>query len=121
MYRYHKFNYLSQNFQLSKSNSYEVKGLISVRKILVEVGHLRPNNSYPEHGLLMTELSSQTPKTSLVKHGKRLRNTIILKSTISSKNKWAFLDKLLNIIAPLISDLQEVKVARHSKSSALYK
>jgi hypothetical protein len=87
MLRYNKFDYLSRNFQLSKNVVYDLSNTISIDSVKVEVGHLKPNNTYPEHALLLTELSSQSPTASLVKHGKKLKNTIILTSTVSSVNK----------------------------------
>lgn len=87
MFRYQKFNYLAQSFQLSKNAVYNLDSLILVKDIKLEVGHLKPNNTHPEHGLLLFELSNQAPEVRLIKHGKRLKNTILLGSTVSSFRK----------------------------------
>lgn len=73
--------------QISKHSIYTLDNTISVKSVKVDVGHLKPNSAYPEHGLLLTELAGQAPCAHLVKHGKRLRNTIILNSTVSSSRK----------------------------------
>jgi hypothetical protein len=85
MLRYQKYNYLTQNFQLSKFHVYNSNNLVSFSKLEIQAGHFKPNSTHVEHGLLLANLSGQVPVTELFKHGKRLRNSVLIKATIQSK------------------------------------
>jgi len=106
MFRYKKFNYLANSFQVSKCPVYCVNSLVSLKSVSVQLGHLKPNITYPEHGLLLAELAGQIPNATLIKHGKRLKSTIVLNTSLCSMHKWRFLDKLLHVIMPLASDMK---------------
>lgn len=109
MVRYQKYNYLTQNFQLSKFRVYKNNQLVSFSRLEIQAGHFKPNSTHVEHGLLLANISGQVPVTELFKHGKRLRNSVLIKTTIQSKWKWAVIDKFLNTFLPAISDLTTYK------------
>jgi hypothetical protein len=85
MLRYQKYNYLAQNLQLSKAKIFNLSNLVSVQKLAIEAGHFKPTSTYVEHGLLLTNICGQIPQTKLYKHGKRLRNTVIIQSIMQTK------------------------------------
>lgn len=87
MMRYQKYNYLVQSFQLSKLSMYKTNDLVSLKSIDMQAGHFKPNSTYVEHGLLLTNITGQAPTASLIKHGKRLRNTVILKTSTPTVHK----------------------------------
>ena len=85
MFRYQKYNYLTQGFQLSKFQMFKNSDLVSLVKLDIQAGHFKPNSTYVEHGLLVTNITGQVPEIKLIKHGKRLRNSIIIKTSIQTK------------------------------------
>jgi hypothetical protein len=113
--RYQKYNYLTQNFQLSKSKVFKTTKLISIKSLDILAGHFKPTSTFVEHGLLLTNICGQIPYTKLFKHGKRLKNTVTIQTSTSSKWKWSILDKFLTSFLPSISDLKEY----NSKKSKL--
>jgi hypothetical protein len=82
MLRYQKYNYLAQNFQLSKFQMFKNKDLVSVLKLDIQAGHFKPNTTHVEHGLLVANITGQVPVTELFKHGKRLRNSVLIKTSV---------------------------------------
>lgn len=120
MNRYFKYNYIVQNYQLSKFNIYNKEKFISINELEVNAGHFKPNNLYVEHGLLLSNITSLTPQTVLFKHGKRLKNTVLLKTKISSIYKWEVLDNFLNLFIPLIGDLKQPYLKRSKHESYKY-
>lgn len=105
MLRFQKYNYLTQNFQLSKFRIHKNVDVVSLDKLEIQAGHFKPNSTHVEHGLLLANISGQIPVTELFKHGKRLRNSVLIKTTIQTKWKWAVIDKFLNTFLTSISDL----------------
>jgi hypothetical protein len=53
----------------------------------LQAGHFKLSQICIEHALMFTNLAGQLPTMQLFQHGKRLRNTILLKSLITSKKK----------------------------------
>jgi len=86
MVRYQKYNYLTNSFQLSKSNTFKSNTFISVTNLQVQAGHFKLNSFHGEQGLLLTSLTNQFPKLDVFTHGKKLKNTVLLTSNIN-KNK----------------------------------
>lgn len=117
MFRYQKYNYLVKNLQLSKIKVYKPSELVSINSLDIQAGHFKPTNTFVEHGLLVTNISGQTPVTILFKHGKRLRNTVTINNSIQSKWKWAVLDKFLNTFLPVIGDLKSYKTKKSKAST----
>jgi len=87
MNRYHKYNHLVQNYQLSKFNIYNKEKTINISELEINAGHFKPNSLNVEHGLLLSNVTGLLPQIVLFKHGKRLKNTVLLKTKISSINK----------------------------------
>lgn len=116
MLRYQKYNYLTKNFQLSKSKVYDLSNIVTIKNVTVQAGHFKPTSTFVEHGLLVTNITGQIPVTNLFKHGKRLRNTVTIKNNVQTKWKWAVLDKFLNTFLPAIGDLKAYKT-KNSKIS----
>lgn len=112
MLRYQKYNYLTQGFQISKFRVFKNKDLVALNKLEIQAGHFKPNGAYVEHGLLIANLTAQIPVIELFKHGKRLRNSVIIKTTVQTKWKWAVIDKFLNIFLTAISDLTLYKAKK---------
>ena len=84
MLRYQKHNYLVKNWQLSKFSIYKLNDMVEAKTIDIQAGHFRPGSTYVEHGLMVMNLTGQTPKVEIFKHGKRQRPTLLLKTTLSS-------------------------------------
>lgn len=84
--RYKKYQYLTKNFQISKTQT-SINNLVSLRALDIQVGHFKPASTFVEHGLLLANISSQIPVVSIHKHGKRLRTTVLLKTTLQSDRK----------------------------------
>jgi hypothetical protein len=84
MLRYQKYNYLTQAFQLSKFQMFKNKDLVSLAKLDVQAGHFKPNSTYVEHGLLVANIVGQVPVIELFKHGKRLRNSVLIKTSVQT-------------------------------------
>jgi hypothetical protein len=114
--RYQKYNYLTKNFQLSKSKVFKMTNLISIKNLDILAGHFKPTGTFVEHGLLITNICGQIPYTELFKHGKRLKNTVTVQTSVSSKWKWAVLDKFLTSFLPSISDLRGYTSKKHKSS-----
>lgn len=55
--------------------------MVDVEKIDIQAGHFRPGSTYVEHGLLVMNITGQTPKIEIFTHGKRQRHTLLLKTT----------------------------------------
>jgi hypothetical protein len=87
MSRYEKYNHILQSLQLSKHNIYRVSKLVTVSNLRVQAGHFKLNGFFAEHAIMLLLLTGQMSKTELFKHGKRLKNTVLLSSDISNKNK----------------------------------
>jgi len=85
MLRYQKYNYLTQGFQLSKFQMFKNSDLVSLVKLDIQAGHFKPSSTYVEHGLLIANITGQVPEIELIKHGKRLRNSIIIKTSVQTK------------------------------------
>lgn len=118
MTRYNKWNYICQNFIISKSNSYLIQNTPLVENIVFTTGHYQLNNLFTEHGLIFKDLSLQSPLISLHVHGKRRRLTATLRTNINQKNCWFFIDKLVNITFPAIGEFRAIKVKKVSKDSS---
>jgi hypothetical protein len=84
MTRYQKYNYLTRGFQLSKFQMFKSTDFVSVSKLEIQAGHFKPNSTYVEHGLLVANITGQTPLIEMFKHGKRLRNSVIIKTSVST-------------------------------------
>jgi len=85
MSRYQKYNYLTQNFQLSKFQVFKCNNLVSLIRLDIQAGHFKPNSTYVEHGLLVANIVGQVPSIELFKHGKRLRNSVVIKTSVQTK------------------------------------
>jgi hypothetical protein len=59
--------------------------LISIKNLDILAGHFKPTGTFVEHGLLITNICGQIPYTELFKHGKRLKNTVTVQTSVSSK------------------------------------
>jgi hypothetical protein len=112
MFRYQKYNYLIQNFQLSKLKIFNASNLVTLDAFGIQAGHFKPNSIYVEHGLLVAGLTGQVPSIELFKHGKRLRNTALIKTSAIGIFKWAILDRFLNLFLPTIGDLKTFKTKK---------
>lgn len=110
--RYKKYQYLTKNFQISKIQSSN-NNLISIHSLDIQAGHFKPASTFVEHGLLLTNISSQTPVVSIHKHGKRLRTTVLLKTILQSSRKWHVLDKFINTFISSISDIKQLKFKKN--------
>jgi len=117
MLRYQKYNYLAQNFQLSKFQMFKNKDLVSVLKLDIQAGHFKPNTTHVEHGLLVANITGQVPVTELFKHGKRLRNSVLIKTSVLTSWKWAVINKFLNIFLTSISDVAVYKSKKTKTNS----
>jgi hypothetical protein len=85
--QYRKYSYLTQNFQLSKLPFYNKQQIIYIKNIELQAGHFKLSQIFIEHSLMFVNISGQLPIMQLFQHGKRLRNTILLKSFVPSKRK----------------------------------
>lgn len=86
MSRYNKYDYILKSLQISKFNLNN-KDFISLNSLEIQAGHFKLNQFYSEYGLLLYSLTNQFPKIKIFKHGKRLKNTIVISSDMSSSNK----------------------------------
>lgn len=120
MNRYHKYNHIIQNYQLSKFNIYNKEKILNINELEINAGHFKPNNLCVEHGLLLSNITSLTPQTVLFKHGKRLKNTVLLKTKTASFYKWQILDNFINLFVPLIGDLKQPFIKRSKYESYKY-
>ena len=119
MSRYNKYDYILKSLQISKFNLNN-KDFISLNSLEVQAGHFKLNQFYSEYGLLLYSLTNQFPKIKIFKHGKRLKNTIVISSDISSNNKWEILNKFINEFMPLISNISIVSQKRKNKLTNKY-
>lgn len=120
MSRYQKYSYLTQSFQLSKLLVYKTSDLITIIKVDVQAGHFKPSSTHVEHGLLIYNITGQVPVTELFKHGKRLRNTVVIKTTTPTVWKWSVIDKFLNTFLSSISDLSAYQSHKTDLVSSMY-
>jgi hypothetical protein len=103
--RYTKYNQLIGNFFLSKQNFYSTKQLPRLDKLNLVAGHYKLNNLFAEHGLIFLNLTSNTPVLDFFSHGKRLKKTISMGTSLYKKQGLGLLDKLVNSVIPSMEDL----------------
>jgi hypothetical protein len=103
--RYLKYNCLVNNYFLSKQNQYVITQLPRLQKLNVAAGHYKLNNLFSEHGLIFLGLTGRGPQLNFFSHGKRLKKTIILQTSLFNKSGITFLDKFVNSIIPSMEDL----------------
>jgi len=120
MLRYQKHSYLVRGWQLSKSPIYRLSDLVELSQINIQAGHFRPGSTYVEHGLMVMNLTGQTPKVEIFKHGKRERHTLLVKASSSSKWRWAIYDRFIHSILPMVGDLSTPKHRRSELVSSMY-
>jgi hypothetical protein len=87
MLRYEKYNYILSSLQISKMSIFAKDTVITMKKINIQAGHFKLNAFYGEHSLLLYSLTGKLPSISLLKHGKRQKNTVLLTSNITNSLK----------------------------------
>lgn len=120
MVRYKKYDFIIKNYQLSKFNIYSKNNILNIENIEIQAGHFKPNSLFVEHGLLLFNMTGLLPKIILFKHGKRLKNTILLTTLANKSVKWLIFDNFLNSFLPLISDIKLFNLKRQQKESLYY-
>lgn len=111
MSRYYKWNYLASNFLLSKKVTSDI--IVPIVNVLsVSAGHYSPLQLNPEHGLILSSITFQTPSVNIHIHGKRKKLTTTLNLNSTFANAINILDYFISILLPSISDIQQLKVKR---------
>jgi hypothetical protein len=85
MSRYLKYSHLAQSLLLSKTGKYTVSP-VTIKSMDLQAGHFRFSGLHTEHGLIFTELTGQVPNVLTFTHGKRLRRTAALATTVAGYN-----------------------------------
>lgn len=119
MSRYKNYNYILKSLQISKFNLNN-KNFTSLKSLELQAGHFKLNQFYSEYGLLFYSLTNQFPNIKIFKHGKRLKNTVILYSEITDTNKWHVLNKFIYEFLPLVSNISIISQKRKNKLTNKY-
>ncbi len=87
-----------------------------IEKIVISIGvgdAVRDKNILNQNAQVLTKISGQKPvitraKKSIAGFGLRQGHPIGLKVTLRKERMWSFLDKLINLVLPLVRDFQGV-------------
>lgn len=112
MSRYHKYTKIAHSLLISKYYISSLSAIPFISRVEIQAGHFKiPKNdeSTSSRSLLLTNLSSSPrPIVQWFTHGKKMKVTFMLISTISSGSLYWALDKVFNLLLPNVGDLKSM-------------
>lgn len=113
--RYQSVNELLIPNWLGLKFNFQLGQLESISSVAVQAGLYKLSSVYPQHALILSELSGQPSAISNQIHGKRQKQTSLLTSLLYKQSVWLFIDRYLNEMLYLMKDYKTPKYHKAKK------